>query len=224
MPPEPAGKDACPNAEQILSTAKADGFHLFDPPDEWQIVYFLTIFVSDKVPLQADSVENPGPLRGLKRLLPRLAYPSRRFILVSICKPIRPSFAAAARPATRLIASSNSISSAIPIGIRRRILRRQHAFFNDATSSIITYNDSPDVGFEASINPYRGCEHGCAYCYARPTHEYLGLSAGLDFESKIMVKRNARNYCAANFPRRAGNPRCLPLAGSPIRISQWNAD
>ena len=57
--------------------------------------------------------------------------------------------------------------------------------------SIITFNDSPDIPFAASINPYRGCEHGCIYCYARPTHEYLGFSAGLDFESKIMVKENA---------------------------------
>src|SRR5438445_559602 len=61
-------------------------------------------------------------------------------------------------------------------------------FFKDTTQSLITYNESPDVGFEASFNPYRGCEHGCIYCYARPTHEYLGLSSGLDFESKIMVK------------------------------------
>src|SRR5436309_15262615 len=52
----------------------------------------------------------------------------------------------------------------------------------DGSRSIITYNDSPDVGFDASLNPYRGCEHGCIYCYARPTHEYLGFSAGLDFE------------------------------------------
>jgi hypothetical protein len=52
-------------------------------------------------------------------------------------------------------------------------------FFLDRTQSIIAYNDSPDVGFGASINPYRGCEHGCVYCYARPTHEYLGFSAGL---------------------------------------------
>src|SRR5262249_46493108 len=61
-------------------------------------------------------------------------------------------------------------------------------YFRDGTRTIITRNTSPDVGFETSLNPYRGCEHGCIYCYARPTHEYLGFSAGLDFESKIMVK------------------------------------
>jgi DNA repair photolyase len=64
-------------------------------------------------------------------------------------------------------------------------------FLKDSTRSLITYNDSPDVGFDSSINPYRGCEHGCIYCYARPTHEYLGFSAGLDFESKILVKEDA---------------------------------
>src|SRR5271166_7025295 len=64
-------------------------------------------------------------------------------------------------------------------------------FFKDTARSLIAHNDSPDVGFDASINPYRGCEHGCCYCYARPTHEYLGFSAGLDFESKILVKENA---------------------------------
>lgn len=63
--------------------------------------------------------------------------------------------------------------------------------FRDTTRSVIAKNDSPDVGFTYSINPYRGCEHGCIYCYARPTHEYFGLSAGLDFETKIFVKQNA---------------------------------
>jgi DNA repair photolyase len=61
-------------------------------------------------------------------------------------------------------------------------------YFADETKSIIAENDSPDVGFRFSINPYRGCEHGCAYCYARPGHEFLGLNAGLDFETKIFVK------------------------------------
>src|SRR3954452_10132115 len=59
-------------------------------------------------------------------------------------------------------------------------------FYKDRTSTIIAHNDSPDVGFSASINPYRGCEHGCIYCYARPTHQSLGFSAGLDFETRIM--------------------------------------
>src|SRR5438477_12487565 len=61
----------------------------------------------------------------------------------------------------------------------------------DATRTIIARNDSPDIGFDRSINPYRGCEHGCIYCYARPSHAYLGLSPGLDFETRICYKRNA---------------------------------
>jgi hypothetical protein len=67
----------------------------------------------------------------------------------------------------------------------------QTQFLSDHSQSIIAYNNSPDVPFKASINPYRGCEHGCVYCFARPTHEYLGMSAGLDFETKILVKHEA---------------------------------
>lgn len=67
----------------------------------------------------------------------------------------------------------------------------QTVLFEDHARQILSRNDSPDVGFDVSVNPYRGCEHGCAYCYARPTHEYLGFSAGLDFESKLLVKRHA---------------------------------
>jgi len=65
------------------------------------------------------------------------------------------------------------------------------AFLRDLSASILSRNESPDIGFTYSVNPYRGCEHGCAYCYARPTHEYLGFSPGLDFETKILVKPDA---------------------------------
>ena len=65
-------------------------------------------------------------------------------------------------------------------------------FFPDTSKSILTQNDSPDIGFEFSANPYRGCEHGCSYCYARPTHETLAMGAGIDFESKTMVKEVLR--------------------------------
>src|SRR5213075_3539622 len=61
----------------------------------------------------------------------------------------------------------------------------------DTSRKVISRNDSPDIGFDRSINPYRGCEHGCVYCFARPTHAYLGLSPGLDFESKLFVKPDA---------------------------------
>jgi DNA repair photolyase len=64
-------------------------------------------------------------------------------------------------------------------------------FLKDSSRSVISYNESPDLGYEASLNPYRGCEHGCTYCYARPYHEYLGFSAGLEFETKILVKEKA---------------------------------
>jgi DNA repair photolyase len=86
-------------------------------------------------------------------------------------------------------------------------------FFRDTTRTIIATNNSPDVGFEASINPYRGCEHGCIYCYARPTHEYLGFSAGLDFESKIMVKEDAPELLRRELSSRRWQPKPLALSG-----------
>jgi DNA repair photolyase len=86
-------------------------------------------------------------------------------------------------------------------------------FLKDTTSTIITYNDSPDVGFEASINPYRGCEHGCIYCYARPFHEYLGFSSGLDFESRIMVKDNAPKLLREELLSPRWKPQVIGLSG-----------
>ena len=87
-------------------------------------------------------------------------------------------------------------------------------FFPDGSKSIIAYNDSPDVGFDASVNPYRGCEHGCVYCYARPTHEYLGFSAGLDFESKIMVKEDAPELLRKELSSRSWKPQLVALSGN----------
>ena len=91
--------------------------------------------------------------------------------------------------------------------------RRQTQYFRDGTRTIITRNTSPDVGFETSLNPYRGCEHGCIYCYARPTHEYLGFSAGLDFESKIMVKTNASELLHRELESPRWQPQTLVLSG-----------
>src|ERR1700726_1747303 len=91
--------------------------------------------------------------------------------------------------------------------------RRETQFFRDDSKSIITRNNSPDVGFETSLNPYRGCEHGCIYCYARPTHEYLGLSAGLDFESKIMVKPNAARLLEEELSSPKWKPQLLMMSG-----------
>lgn len=86
-------------------------------------------------------------------------------------------------------------------------------FLKDASRSLITYNDSPDVGFEASINPYRGCEHGCIYCYARPYHEYLGFSSGLDFETKILVKEDAPDLLRRELASRRWRPKVLAISG-----------
>ncbi|MCA1658147.1 MAG: PA0069 family radical SAM protein, partial [Verrucomicrobiaceae bacterium] len=90
---------------------------------------------------------------------------------------------------------------------------RKTQFFRDATKTLIAHNNSPDVGFETSINPYRGCEHGCIYCFARPTHEYLGFSAGLDFESRIMVKENAPVLLEAELSSPKWKPQVLMMSG-----------
>ncbi len=86
-------------------------------------------------------------------------------------------------------------------------------YFHDQARSIITENDSPDVGFRYSLNPYRGCLHGCAYCYSRPTHEYLGLNAGLDFETKIFFKEAAPELFQDFLARDAWEPEPIALSG-----------
>ena len=91
--------------------------------------------------------------------------------------------------------------------------RPKTAFYRDASKSVIAYNNSPDIGYDAGINVYRGCEHGCAYCYARPTHEFLGLSAGVDFESKIMVKLDAPELLREALASAAWRPQVLGMSG-----------
>jgi DNA repair photolyase len=86
-------------------------------------------------------------------------------------------------------------------------------FFIEQARSIVTENDSPDIPFRYSLNPYRGCEHGCTYCYARPTHEYLGFNAGLDFETRVIVKENAPELFRAFLARPAWVPEPVVLAG-----------
>ncbi len=86
-------------------------------------------------------------------------------------------------------------------------------FYRDTSRTILTRNDSPDVGLEVSINPYRGCEHGCIYCYARPYHEYLGLSAGIDFERRIFVKEDAPTLLRAALSAKTYTPGVIGLSG-----------
>src|SRR2546423_2179523 len=89
----------------------------------------------------------------------------------------------------------------------------QTQYLRDTSRSIISSHDSPDVMIEASINPYRGCEHGCIYCFARPTHEYFGLSAGLDFETKIFVKEQAPQLLRAELMSPKWDVRIISISG-----------
>ena len=104
---------------------------------------------------------------------------------------------------------------------RRELTAGNHApdapptrFFRDASRSVLAENDSPDLGFRFSLNPYRGCEHGCIYCYARPTHEYLGFSAGLDFETRVMVKHDAPELLRHTLGSRRWEPQVVALSGN----------
>lgn len=85
-------------------------------------------------------------------------------------------------------------------------------FLREESRSIISRNDSPDISFSASLNPYRGCEHGCSYCYARPYHEYLGFSSGIDFETRIVVKENAAELLREQLESVRWTPEVLALS------------
>jgi DNA repair photolyase len=87
-------------------------------------------------------------------------------------------------------------------------------FYYDSTESLLTKNDSPDVGFMYGMNSYRGCEHGCAYCFARPYHEYLGWSSGLDFETKIMVKLRGPELLRRELSAKRWQPQAIAMSGA----------
>jgi DNA repair photolyase len=91
--------------------------------------------------------------------------------------------------------------------------RPRTLYLRDPSRTALSHNQSPDIGFDASLNPYRGCEHGCVYCYARPTHEYLGFSAGLDFETRILVKENIAALLRRELSARKWIPRVVALSG-----------
>nr|MBA2320350.1 PA0069 family radical SAM protein [Deltaproteobacteria bacterium] len=86
--------------------------------------------------------------------------------------------------------------------------------FEDDTRSVLSHNDSPDVGFDWSCNPYRGCQHGCAYCYARPSHEYLDFGAGSDFETKIVIKPRAAELLEAAFDKPSWKGEWISFSGN----------
>jgi DNA repair photolyase len=86
-------------------------------------------------------------------------------------------------------------------------------YLRDPSRTIIATNDSPDVGFDTSVNPYRGCEHGCIYCFARPSHEYLGMSAGLDFETRILVKEDAPELLREELNAPKWKPQVIMMCG-----------
>ena len=92
--------------------------------------------------------------------------------------------------------------------------RLKTEIFNETPKTIISRNESPDISFDQSINPYRGCEHGCTYCYARPAHAYMGLSPGLDFESKLFIKPNAAVLLREEFTAPNYRPRTIALGAN----------
>lgn len=92
--------------------------------------------------------------------------------------------------------------------------RPETKYFKDTSRTIVTFNDSPDIYGGASMNAYKGCEHGCVYCYARPTHEYLSLSAGVDFETKIFVKHDAPKLLYKTLTSKKWNPQTTMMSGN----------
>ncbi len=134
----------------------------------------------------------------------RLNLPLHVRVLFLMRAPGRPRAAPRPRGREQSLRAFRDFSSAprsTTAGARSTIAAVQDAVTHEKPKTLITRNDSPDISFDRSINPYRGCEHGCVYCFARPTHAYLGLSPGLDFESRLIVKDDAAQTAAARIVR-----------------------
>jgi DNA repair photolyase len=130
----------------------------------------------------------------------------------------RPALAIAGRgvaesPAGRFETLAVELDDEVEDEWRARFRGATTRYYRDQTRSILSHNESPDVGFSTSLNPYRGCEHGCSYCYARPGHEYLGLSAGLDFETRIFVKEDAPALLRKALAAPGWTPQWIALSG-----------
>ncbi len=126
--------------------------------------------------------------------------------------PRRQGRAASSNPATRYDAIEIALD---PAELDPEDMRQVPTeYYHDTSRSILAKNNSPDIPFTYSINVYRGCEHGCIYCYARPSHEYLGWSAGLDFETRILVKPDAPVLLAKAFEARSWEPEVVALSGN----------
>ncbi|HYN62929.1 MAG TPA: PA0069 family radical SAM protein [Rubrivivax sp.] len=115
------------------------------------------------------------------------------------------------RFSTRLHDAFDDGWGTIEQSVSEQVLAPRTQVFEEQVRGILSANDSPDIGFDLSINPYRGCEHGCIYCYARPTHSYLNLSPGIDFETRIVAKVNAAERLREAFARKGYQPKMLNL-------------
>ena len=156
---------------------------------------FLAVFVFGHWPRQADVSRCP---MGPETPLPVPSPPAR---------------GAATNPPTRFLKLLVELEPEAFYDDDGGLIPTRTQFFRDDSQSIISWNDSPDLPFKAGLNPYRGCEHGCAYCFARPTHEYLGFSAGLEFESKIVVKENAPELLRHELSKKRWEPQVIAMSG-----------
>ena len=125
-------------------------------------------------------------------------------------QPKQPARGAVSQPTNRFVGTSSERDEEFDDS-EEPLPRTQ--FLPDQSLTALAWNDSPDIGFRASLNPYRGCEHGCIYCYARPTHEYLGFSSGLDFETRIMVKERAPELLRAELASSKWQPQVIAMSG-----------